>query len=116
MSGRRINPADANAPASTWTPRLGDLARDSTTERVGVVVDVPGEGVYSYHLRPPGGGEEWTAPRDGSTLHPTDDRPPRRTAGQKCRRNELLNASSGWEGAPSATASEGGPQLDAGAR
>lgn len=48
----------------------GDLAQDSTTDRIGVVVDVPGDGVYSYHLRPPGGGEEWTAPRDGSTLCP----------------------------------------------
>ncbi|MBO1418911.1 hypothetical protein [Streptomyces sp. FH025] len=35
-------------------------------------MDVPGEGVYSYHLRPAGVGceKEWTAPKDGSTLRP----------------------------------------------
>lgn len=75
MSGRRINLADANDPAPTWTPRLGDLAQDSTTGRIGVVVDIPGEGVYSYHLRPPGGGEEWAALRDGSTLSPAHGGP-----------------------------------------
>ncbi|WP_181442224.1 hypothetical protein [Streptomyces tateyamensis] len=40
-----------------------------------MIVDVPGEGVYSYHLRPPEGGEEWTAPRDATTLHPADGTP-----------------------------------------
>ncbi|WP_162824231.1 hypothetical protein [Peterkaempfera bronchialis] len=75
MSGRRGNPADANEPAPTWAARLGDLAQDTTTGVVGVVVDIPGEGVYSYHLRPPGGGKEWTAPRDGSTLLPAHGSP-----------------------------------------
>lgn len=70
MSGRRSTHADVNDPAPTWTPRLGDLAQDLATGLLGVVVEVPGEGVYSYHLRPPGGGEEWTAPRDGNTLGP----------------------------------------------
>lgn len=62
MSGRRLNSQDANGPAAPWTPRLRDLAHDTINGTVGVIVDVPGEGVYSYHLRPPEGGEEWTAP------------------------------------------------------
>ncbi|MFE1770603.1 hypothetical protein [Streptomyces sp. NPDC059008] len=52
-------------------PRLGDLARDTARKgRVGVVVARPGEGVTTYHLRPPGGGKEWSAPADGTTLKP----------------------------------------------
>ncbi|MCC9312467.1 hypothetical protein LN042_36365 [Kitasatospora sp. RB6PN24] len=75
MSGRRISPRDANEPATPWTPRLGDLAYDTATLTVGVIVDVPGEGVYSYHLRPPEGGEEWTAHRDASSLRPANSTP-----------------------------------------
>lgn len=80
MSGRRTAHEDAHDPAPPWTPRLGDLAHDSATGRTGVVVDVPGEGVYSYHLRPEGAGgeQEWTAPKDGSTLTPATT--PRRSA------------------------------------
>ncbi|MET8699152.1 hypothetical protein ABZW10_09815 [Kitasatospora sp. NPDC004723] len=72
MSGRRTAHEDAHDPVSPWTPRLGDLAHDTATGAVGVVVDVPGEGVYSYHLRPEDAGceKEWTAPKDGSTLRP----------------------------------------------
>jgi hypothetical protein len=57
-----------------WPPRLGDLVLDSgKDDLVGVVVGVPheeGSGWLSYHLQPPGGGTEWTAPADASTLHP----------------------------------------------
>ncbi|MFJ8477679.1 hypothetical protein [Kitasatospora sp. NPDC094011] len=75
MSGRRTTHEDAHDPAPTWTPRLGDLAHDSSADRTGVVVEVPGDGVFSYHLRPERGGAdpEWTAPADGSTLSPADD-------------------------------------------
>jgi glutamate-1-semialdehyde 2,1-aminomutase len=69
MSGRYVTSTDAHGPAGGWAPRLGDLAYDSAVGRTGVVVDVPGDDVYSYHLRPDGGaGDEWTAPSDGSTL------------------------------------------------
>ncbi|MGW6413200.1 hypothetical protein ACWF95_39730 [Streptomyces vinaceus] len=27
-------------------------------------------GASTYHLRPPGGGDEWSAPTDGTTLRP----------------------------------------------
>ncbi|UUY47724.1 hypothetical protein NRK68_11115 [Streptomyces yangpuensis] len=27
-------------------------------------------GASTYHLRPPGGGDEWSAPADGATLRP----------------------------------------------
>ncbi|MFG2905075.1 hypothetical protein ACGF13_08430 [Kitasatospora sp. NPDC048286] len=72
MSGRHAAHEQPRAPVPPWAPRLGDLAYDSATGRVGVVVDIPGEGVYSYHLRPEGAGgeQEWTAPKDGSTLRP----------------------------------------------
>lgn len=58
--------------ASPFVPRLGDLATDSAREgRVGVVVALPGEGsATTYHLRPPGGGTQWSAPADGTTLRP----------------------------------------------
>ncbi|TPN24346.1 hypothetical protein FKO01_28015 [Mesorhizobium sp. B2-3-3] len=38
---------------------------------MGVVVALPGEGsATTYHLRPPGGGTQWSAPADGTTLKP----------------------------------------------
>ncbi|QNE79304.1 hypothetical protein F0344_18785 [Streptomyces finlayi] len=38
---------------------------------MGVVVALPGEGsATTYHLRPPGGGTQWSAPADGTTLRP----------------------------------------------
>ncbi|KUF15614.1 hypothetical protein AT728_26200 [Streptomyces silvensis] len=37
---------------------------------MGVVVTLPGEEAATYHLRPPGGGDEWSAPADGTTLRP----------------------------------------------
>ncbi|MDT3396656.1 hypothetical protein RKE29_08380 [Streptomyces sp. B1866] len=58
--------------ATPFRPRLGDLAADSPKGgRVGVVVALPGQGVTTtYHLSPPGGGDHWSAPGDGSTLRP----------------------------------------------
>lgn len=74
MSGRPAHRIDQGLPpARRWTPRLGDLALDSATDSVGVVVDIPTDGGFAYHLRPPGGGGEWTAPADGSTLLPVED-------------------------------------------
>ncbi|WP_329064714.1 hypothetical protein [Streptomyces sp. NBC_01429] len=50
-------------------PRLGDLASDlAQGGRIGVVVTLPSETSASYHLRPPGGGQNWSARSDGSTL------------------------------------------------
>ncbi|GAA2110862.1 hypothetical protein GCM10009759_52510 [Kitasatospora saccharophila] len=72
MSGRHTTRRDANGPAPPWIPRLGDLAYDTAARAVGVIVDVPGEGTYAYHLSPPAGGEEWTAARDAATLSPSD--------------------------------------------
>ncbi|WP_171164215.1 hypothetical protein [Streptomyces sp. I05A-00742] len=52
-----------------YHPRLGDLAFDlGAGGRIGVVVALPREGAKTYKLRPPGGGREWSAPSDGSTL------------------------------------------------
>ncbi|WP_327235131.1 hypothetical protein OG349_15320 [Streptomyces sp. NBC_01317] len=31
---------------------------------------LPGVGAGTHHLRPPGGGDEWSAPADGTTLRP----------------------------------------------
>ncbi|MFF0484847.1 hypothetical protein [Streptomyces sp. NPDC004435] len=58
--------------AAPFFPQLGDLAADSAREgRVGVVVNLPGEGsATTFHLRPPGGGPAWSAPADGTTLRP----------------------------------------------
>jgi hypothetical protein len=56
-------------------PRLGNLARDTARGgRIGVVVALPGTGAATYHLRPPGGGDEWSAPADGTTLRPVPAR------------------------------------------
>ena len=65
-------------PASGWTARLGDLVHDHATGKVGVVVEIPGEAVFGYHLRPEGQGaeREWTAPPDGHTLTPVPDANP----------------------------------------
>ncbi|MET9611779.1 hypothetical protein [Kitasatospora indigofera] len=72
MSGRSTTHAGAHDPVPTWTPRLGDLAYDSATDQVGVVVDTPGAEVQEYRLRPESGGAEceWAAAADGSTLTP----------------------------------------------
>ncbi|MEU7178709.1 MULTISPECIES: hypothetical protein [Streptomyces] len=62
---------DAFTVSAPFHPRLGDLALDLTKGgRVGVVVALPDSNTASYHLRPPGGGEDWTAPKDGTTLRP----------------------------------------------
>ncbi|WP_269855536.1 hypothetical protein [Streptomyces sp. RPT161] len=54
-----------------FIPQLGDLAADTAQGgRVGVVVAVPGAEAATYHLRPLGGGVEWSAPADGTTLRP----------------------------------------------
>jgi hypothetical protein len=78
MTGQRRTPQDAarrralaDAANRHWTPRRGDLALDERTKRIGVVVAVPEDtGTSLYHLRPEGGGEEWTAPLDALTPHP----------------------------------------------
>ncbi|WP_199293876.1 hypothetical protein [Streptomyces sp. GMY02] len=58
----------AGAP---FHPRLGDLALDlAKGGKIGVCVAVPSDTSASYHLRPPGGGEDWRAKSDGSTLRP----------------------------------------------
>ncbi|GAA3237394.1 hypothetical protein [Streptomyces lavendulae] len=58
----------AGAP---YHPRLGDLATDTAKGgTIGVVVATPSDTSPSYHLRTPGGGEEWSAPADGTTLRP----------------------------------------------
>lgn len=58
-----------------FLPRLGDLARDTSRGgRVGVVVTLPGQETTTYHLRSPGGGNEWSAPADGRTLRPVPAR------------------------------------------
>ncbi|GAA3110809.1 hypothetical protein [Streptosporangium carneum] len=53
-------------------PQLGDLALDiARNNRIGVVVGIPGEEGsewLTYHLQAPGGGMEWSALADASTL------------------------------------------------
>lgn len=57
--------------AAPFYPRLGDLARDTARDgQIGVVVALPGSGAATYHLRPPGGGDAWSAQADGTTLRP----------------------------------------------
>ncbi|MCA1219877.1 hypothetical protein [Streptomyces sp. 8L] len=64
-------PGAGLSAATTFRPRLGDLALDlAKSGQVGVVVEVPGESVKSYHLRLPGGGGDWRARADGTTLRP----------------------------------------------
>ncbi|MGW7431878.1 hypothetical protein ACWGIN_20305 [Streptomyces sp. NPDC054861] len=58
----------AGAP---FHPRLGDLALDlAQGGQIGVVVDLPSDNAKSYHLRLPGGGGDWRAKPDGTTLRP----------------------------------------------
>ncbi|MFB9464589.1 hypothetical protein [Streptomyces cinereospinus] len=56
--------------AAPFYPRLGDLAQDTAKGEIGVVVALPGDGRRTYGLVPPGGGDEWSAPYDGTTLRP----------------------------------------------
>ncbi|WP_432036986.1 hypothetical protein [Streptomyces cucumeris] len=52
-------------------PRLGDLALDlAKGGQIGVVVDLPSDTANSYHLRLPGGGGDWRARADGTSLRP----------------------------------------------
>lgn len=46
---------------------LGDVVHETGTQMLGVLVALPDDG-DGYRLRPPGGGREWMAPADGSTL------------------------------------------------
>lgn len=56
---------------SPFHPRLGDLASDlAKAGTIGVVVALPSDNSASYQLRPPGGGADWRARSDGSTLRP----------------------------------------------
>ncbi|MFB7931874.1 hypothetical protein ACFC4C_22515 [Streptomyces sp. NPDC056039] len=58
-------------PGAPFHPRLGDLALDLAKEgRIGVCVALPSDASASYQLRPPGGGADWRARSDGSTLRP----------------------------------------------
>ncbi|MFD4144136.1 hypothetical protein [Streptomyces sp. NPDC058572] len=58
-------------PGAPFHPRLGDLALDlAKGGMIGVVVALPSDTSASYHLRPPGGGKDWRARSDGSTLRP----------------------------------------------
>jgi hypothetical protein len=51
--------------ASGWEPQRGDLVYDTRKLRVGVVIALPEDtGTFVYSLRPDGGGDGWTAPRD----------------------------------------------------
>ncbi|MET9429815.1 hypothetical protein [Streptomyces sp. NPDC003036] len=55
----------------SFQPRLGDLALDLARDgQIGVVVDLPSDNAKSYHLRLPGGGGDWRAKADGTTLRP----------------------------------------------
>jgi hypothetical protein len=64
-------PRTALAPGSPFHPRLGDLAVDLAKDgTVGVVVALPSDSSASYQLRPPGGGVDWRARSDGTTLRP----------------------------------------------
>ncbi|MEV6329612.1 hypothetical protein [Streptomyces sp. NPDC051909] len=52
-------------------PRLGDLALDLAKDgQIGVVVALPSDTARSYLLRLPGGGGDWRASSDGTTLRP----------------------------------------------
>jgi hypothetical protein len=42
-------------------PNVGQLARDTLTNREGIVMASPGVYSKNYWLRPPGGGVEWEA-------------------------------------------------------
>jgi hypothetical protein len=60
---------------NTWPLQLGDLVHDSQGNRTGVIIALPGDhgpDALTYHLTNPGGGDEWSAPGDGSTLAKAD--------------------------------------------
>ncbi|KPI15733.1 hypothetical protein OV450_8206 [Actinobacteria bacterium OV450] len=58
--------------AGDWRPQRGDLATDTILGRTGVVVSLPEDtGTRVYHLRPEGGGPDWTAHR--ASLTPTPE-------------------------------------------
>ncbi|MET7386516.1 hypothetical protein ACFYPT_19255 [Streptomyces sp. NPDC005529] len=69
---KQLSARKAELGAGTpFHPRLGDLALDlAKGATIGVVVALPSEASASYHLRPPGGGDDWRARSDGSTLRP----------------------------------------------
>ncbi|GAB2801755.1 hypothetical protein [Streptomyces daliensis] len=69
MTGHSHRPSQGPQP---FRPQLGDLARDSARNgHIGVVVAEPdGKTAASFHLRPPGGGAEWSAHASGITLSP----------------------------------------------
>lgn len=63
--------SDELIPGAPFHPRLGDLALDlAKGGKIGVCVALPSDSSASYQLRPPGGGEDWRARSDGSTLRP----------------------------------------------
>ncbi|MEV7288652.1 hypothetical protein AB0O01_29600 [Streptomyces sp. NPDC093252] len=65
------SPSAELTPGLPFHPRLGDLAHDlAKGGAIGVVVALPSSTSASYHLRPPGGGADWRARNDGSTLRP----------------------------------------------
>ncbi|NIY69768.1 hypothetical protein [Streptomyces malaysiensis] len=72
QTSKQLPAQGAELSAGTpFRPRLGDLASDlAENGRIGVVVRVPGASSVTYHLRPPGGGREWSAPSSGDTLRP----------------------------------------------
>ncbi|MEV0505724.1 hypothetical protein AB0I84_50400, partial [Streptomyces spectabilis] len=56
------------------------------------MIALPGEGVVSYHLRPPGNGDDaddWSAPADGTTLRPV---PPKATHATPLKRDIVYDA------------------------
>ncbi|MGD6762030.1 hypothetical protein ACOKM5_24155 [Streptomyces sp. BH097] len=62
---------DELGAGTPYHPRLGDLALDLAHDgQIGVVVDLPSDTAASYHLRLPGGGGDWRARSDGTTLRP----------------------------------------------
>ncbi|MGW6743102.1 hypothetical protein ACWGDX_20660 [Streptomyces sp. NPDC055025] len=64
-------PSAALSAGSPFHPRLGDLAVDLAEQgTIGVVLALPSDSSASYQLRPPGGGVDWRARSDGSTLRP----------------------------------------------
>ncbi|MDF4254515.1 hypothetical protein [Streptomyces sp. WMMB303] len=73
MSGERSNNPQAGPAAGThrWEPKRGELAYDTRSDRLGVVVAVPKDtGTRLYHLSPEGGGETWTARSEALRPHP----------------------------------------------
>jgi len=73
------SPGKLRPSTHPWPPRLGDLVRDSSTDRTAVVVALPGDhgpDALTYHLALPGDVDTWSVPGDASTLSPTEDLPP----------------------------------------